>query len=129
MADLFTQEQYQAFVQRAIRDPEVPVCVVCRRRHRLPTDPAQKRPKWAKGKAFVGWEWNPRDETIFRTTAAAFLAIDEEGVLTIDPYSDYSDNRNLIELGCPENALTMADAYATVSGGWFDPKEEGGVEK
>lgn len=74
-------------------------------------------------------EWNPRDETIFRTTAAAFLAIDEEGVLTIDPYSDYSDNRNLIELGCPENALTMADAYATVSGGWFDPKEEGGVEK
>lgn len=115
--------QYEELVDRALNDPSGPLCVLCRRRHRKNDGPKPKpMPKWAKGEQFAGWTWNPRDETIYRTTAMEFVAITEDGGLLVTNYSD--DYGAEYEFAAPEEALVVANAIASVRGGWRHWDEE-----
>lgn len=118
---MLSQDQYRELVDKAMNDPNGPLCVLCRRRHRRKRGDGN-RADWAQGEQFDGWTWNPRDETIYRTTAMEFVAITEDGGLLVTNYCD--DYGAEYEFATPDEALVVANAIASVRGGWREWDEE-----
>lgn len=111
---ILSTAQYNELVETALNDPNGPLCLLCRRRHRKPKPGEAKRPGWAK--QFKGWEWNPRNDTIFRVTKQEFIEVDEEGFLVICNY--YEDDRLSYCFETAVSAVFVAEAIAKVRGGW-----------
>lgn len=115
-----THQQYTEFVERALADPRGVTCAICRRRHRLRGTESAPRPKWSE--AWEGWGWIPMQGVVYKSTRSAFLSIDEDGTLCVDNYN--YDGSELLEFNDPESARVVADAIASVSGGWRDGEED-----